>query len=168
MLARGTGPAKHLPFVLQSDVEHVVLVKNGADGKQTKEITTVSGAIFAGLDNGLPDLGMNYVELDPMKKMVEGNEVPVFSRFNVKMQQSIIAFTPKQLTDDALAGPIIKKAMFGALFADKYDRPARNHAKLVWEVEMHRTSPAHLRTIKAKHWLMGTLDMEAGNYYRPL
>ena len=100
--------------------------------------------------------------------MVEGREVPVFSRFNVKMQQSTIAFTPKQLTDDELAGPVVKKAMFGALFADKYDRLPCNHAKLVWEVEMHRTTPTHLRTIKAKHWLMGTLDMEAGRYYRLL
>ena len=100
--------------------------------------------------------------------MVEGNEVPVFSRLNVKMQQSTIAFTPKQLTDDELAGPIIKKAMFGALCVDKYDRLPCNHAKLLWEVEMHRTAPAHLRTIKAKHWLMGTLDMEAGSYYKLL
>ena len=74
MFARGTGPAKHLPVVLQSDVEQVVLVKNGADGKQTKEITTVSHAIFAGLDNGFPDLCMNYVELDPMKKWSRGTK----------------------------------------------------------------------------------------------
>ena len=74
MLACVTGSAKHLPFVLQSDVDHVVLVKNGADGKQTKEITTVSGAIFAGLDNGLLDLGMNYVQLDPMKRWSRGGK----------------------------------------------------------------------------------------------
>ena len=103
-----------------------------------------------------------------MQKMVEGKDVPVLSRFNVKMQQLTIAFTPKQLTDDELAGPVVKKAMFGALFADKYDRLPCNHAKLLWEVEMHRTAPAHLRTIKAKQWLMGSLDMEAGKYYKLL
>ena len=138
-----------------------------AADKQEKKLGAYCEHIYTGMvEHGVPDMGIQFVDLRPKTKMVDGNQANAFCRFDVHMKEKTTAFQPKALTDTELAAPFVKKGAFGALFCGNMSKLPKRDAQTLWEMEIVKTHPAHLRIVKVKQWLMGTLDMTKGLYYR--
>ena len=99
----------------------------------------------------------------------KGKERELFCRVDMTDASKTIGFVADKLSDAEIASPSLKRASFGAAYANHWGKiptPPTSPCGVLWEVEPKLDPPAEIKPIKPKLWLLGKTELAADTLYR--
>ena len=91
-----------------------------------------------------------------------------FMRYTVEPKAGEhLMYRPNALTDAQMAEKTLKRGVLGAAYVTRFDKlHAMSSVKVLWDVEPKLEPPAHMKPLKPKLWMMGSITLEKGFFYQ--